>query len=105
MKKLDNILFDKHISPFSVFRGKSGYFHDQDDIKKYSFTFMNGTIFEEFTKNVDYVFIGDDIPMETVESYKNKEENDKCRFIVLKNKWISDCFAKQRLLSTENYVI
>ncbi|XP_058794826.1 DNA ligase 4-like isoform X3 [Phymastichus coffea] len=103
--KLDRLLFEEGISPYSVFRDIDGYFHNRNDIEKYSFKFMSGRPVDEFNLNINYVFVDETITKKELDCYKNQIANgdrEKSTFIV-SNKWIRDCFKSQKLLSIDNY--
>jgi hypothetical protein len=109
MNKLDEFIFDGQISPFSIFRGITGYFHHKDCIAKYSFKFMSGIELEELSTNIDYIFVDDNIPIESIQVIK-KELNSICinrkkLISIIKVNWICDCFRNQRLISIKNYTL
>lgn len=106
-QKLDKLLFENKVSPYSVFRGIDAYFHNQQDLERYSFTFMSGRPIENFNVNVDYVIVNDNITAEDLDKYKSQitNENRENSTFIVSNKWILDCFKNQRLLPIQDYVV
>ncbi|XP_011501770.1 PREDICTED: DNA ligase 4 [Ceratosolen solmsi marchali] len=104
MKKLDELMFEGSVSPFSIFRGITGYFYKKDDIEKFSFKFMSGRESKKLNTSIDYVFVADDISVDALQKIKgdlsNIYNNTRKSILIIRTKWICDCFTNRELCSS-----
>ena len=103
-KDLDKEFFENSKSPFSVFRGIAGYFHDPEDVEKCTFRFMSGTSHTEVDEYVTHIFV-EKSSSNIIEQYKDIVTSRQSQIQIINNKWIVDCFKKRKLLKVNDYLI
>ncbi|XP_054011340.1 DNA ligase 4 isoform X2 [Hylaeus anthracinus] len=103
MKEIDKELFDSGVSPYSIFRGMVGYFDNQSDWSKFQFRFMAGTIKDAIDDSVTHVFVDGDFISSEIKNTINNEQHESV--IIIKSKWIGECFRQGQLISNEEYLI
>lgn len=93
-KDLDQEIFTSEVSPFSIFRGKIGYFLDPQDAELLRFRFLSGVVTDDMD-DATYIFSTKDklVPKEAI----LRE--------IIESKWIADCFLHGQLLSEEDYIV
>lgn len=87
-------------SPFSLFRGFFGYFHNPEDKQKYSFRFLSGTVHVNIDEHVTHIFLEENNP-NIIQQYFQQFP----RITIINSKYIEDCFKTRTLLASEDYTV
>ena len=101
---MDKTLFEVDVSPYSIFRGIIGYFHNPEDIEKFAFQFMAGSILTDINEHITHIYVQEN-NSNICKHYKDLVASLKPEIKIVNSRWISDCFKERTLLEVDKYVV